>query len=93
MKEATLRQLMLDRTPFPDGFAPAYCTKSAAEGFDGIWHVHDSEPTFQSGEWHSRGQVYEIGIDPSDSLDHTPEFTIGMGPEDSIFRIVLVDQK
>ena len=42
---------MIDGVPFPVGFTPAFCTKSEAEGFDGIWHVHNSEPGFKSGEW------------------------------------------
>jgi len=51
MEKATLQQLMIDGVPFPVGFTPAFCTKSEAEGFDGIWHVHNSEPGFKSGEW------------------------------------------
>ena len=89
MEKATLQQLMIDGVPFPVVFTPAFCTKSEAEGFDGIWHVHNSEPGFKSGEWCSHGQVYEIGIDPSDCLDHTPEIAMGLCPEDSIFKIVL----
>ena len=89
MKKSTLQQLMIDDIPFPDGFKPTFCTKSEAEGFDGIWHVHDTEPSFKSGEWCSSGQVYEIGIDPSDGLDHTPAFAMDLLPEDSVFKIVL----
>jgi len=63
MIEATLEQLDLTGTPFPQGFVPAYCTKSDAEDYDGIWHVHESEPVFCGGNWDSSGQVYEVGID------------------------------
>jgi hypothetical protein len=88
MRKATLQQLMIDEVPFPNGFKPIFCTKSQAEGFDGIWHAHDSEPSFKSGEWRSAGQVYEIGIDPSDGLDHTPAIAMDLRAENSVFKIV-----
>ena len=92
MKEATLRQLGLSGISFPPEFAPRFCTKGAAEGYDGIWHAHESEPSFQNGEWSSPGQVYEIGIDPTPDLDHTPYVGRGLSPENAVFKIVSEDR-
>ena len=85
--EATLAQLELDVVPFPEGFVPRFFAKDVAEGFDGCWFVHDTEPTFKDGEWVSHGSSYEIGIDDTDGLDLTPAMCRGLEPGLSLFRI------
>ncbi|MBY5940542.1 hypothetical protein KUW00_06550 [Halomonas sp. DP5N14-9] len=86
--EATLEKLELERVPFPEWFVPRFFAKDEAEGFDGCWMVYDSKPHFTNGEWVSNGSSYEIGVDDSEGLAHTPSICRGLEPSRSLFRIV-----
>jgi hypothetical protein len=88
MKTATLQQLDISQVPFPSGFDPNFCTKDAAEGHDGIWHVHEAEPEFEAGRGVAFGRSYEIGIDPTPDLKYTPEIGKDLRPEQSLFKII-----
>lgn len=80
-------ELRLVDVTFPEGFIPRYVTKSVAEGYDGIWHVHQHLPVYLDGVWVSDGATYELGVDDTPDLIHTP--AIGRGTETQYCRYVL----
>ena len=85
----TYTEMGLSGIHFPEGFVPRYVTKSIAEGYDGIWHVHEHLPVHLDGVWISDGYSYEIGVDDTPDLIHTP--VIGRGAESQFCRYTLME--
>lgn len=91
LPEATLGQLGLRHAALGDAFKPAYCAMDdGIDGPGGCWHLFEELPTFDPVclEWHSEGNTWEIGLDPSDDLCDTPEFQRWVKPGFSLVRIV-----
>lgn len=89
--EATLEQLDLKHAAFGDTFRPSYCAMD--DGIDrpgGCWHLFEEQPTFDpvSLEWQSEGDIWEIGLDPSEDLCQTPAFQRWVKAGFSLVRIV-----
>jgi hypothetical protein len=89
--EVTLQQLDLHNAAYGDNFTPRYAAMD--DGIDqpgGCWHLFELRPCFDpvSLEWQSEGDIWEIGLDPSDDLCDTPEFQRWVKPGYSLVRIV-----
>jgi hypothetical protein len=87
-KVATLEELLLVDVPFPAGFTPSYFAKDEAEGYSGLWRVHEERPTFTDGIWLSTGNVYEIGVDDSAGEQFTGTTSKLLSPKGSLFKII-----
>lgn len=91
--EATLEQLGLADANLGFPFLPQYCAMD--DGIDcpgGCWHLFEDLPVFDPVQlsWQNEGNAWEIGVDDSEDLHHTPKFQRWVKAGYSLVRVVKI---